>query len=142
VVGTVVAAIIVVSAAYVLTDGFHLQSKSTELNLIPAQSYYSIPGGQYNAITFVAHTTSVVTGTFTNTLGVVVYLLDPAQIKALNHNGTVGAYNWSSGPIANLTVYNLHANVPEGPWSVVFLNPNQFNTTVVGFYTAIQLKST
>ena len=138
-VGAVVVAVVLVAAAYVLTDGFHLQAKSATFDLIPAESYYSLPGGQYNAVTFQAHNPSVLTGTFSNTLGVAVYLLDPVQMKALNHNGTVGAYYWTSGRVANLTVYDLDAAVPVGSWNVVFLNPEELNTTVVGFYTAVEL---
>lgn len=137
----VVIVIIVVGAAFVFTNGFHLKRVSSSDDLIPALTYFSLPAEQYNDVAFIAHSTSVINGTFTNTLGVIVYLLTPPQIKVLNHNGTVGGYNWSSGLIADLTVYGLDTTVQQGQWNLVFLNPNAaaINTTTVGFYTAITL---
>ncbi len=137
----VVLVIVVVGAAFVLTNGFHPNRASSADDLIPALSYYSLPPEEYNDVAFVAHSTSVINGTFTNTLGVIVYLLTPPQIKILNHNGTVVGYNWTSGLIADLTVYGLDKTVQPGEWNLVFLNPNtaNINTTTVGFYTAITL---
>lgn len=139
----VVLVIVVVGAAFVATDGFRLTRASSTDDLIPALSYFSLPAEQYNDVAFVAHSESVINGTFTNTLGVIVYLFTPAQIAALNHNDTVGSYAWSSGQIAGLSVYGLALTVQPGEWNLVFFNPNTaaVNTTVVGFYTAVTLKS-
>lgn len=139
---SVVAAIGVIGGAYVLSNGFHPASKSTTDVLLPKDSYYSLPGNQYNAIDFITKATSRITGTFTNTLGVIVYILDPVQLMALNHNGTVGSYQWSSGLIANLTVDNLTVVVAPGQWALTFFNPNVLNTTIVGFYTPLILAPT
>lgn len=131
--------VVVIVLVYALSGGFHPGSKSRSVVLVPQDDYYSLPGEQYNAISFIVQGTSVITGTFTNTLGVVVYVLDPSELAAFNHNGTVGAYEWSSGEIANLSVYQLDTQVPAGQWSLTFVNPNVLNTTVVGFYTAVVL---
>jgi hypothetical protein len=138
VVGVVVATVIV-GAAFVLTNGFHPSKVSTSEDLVPALAYYSLPGQQYNSITFIVGSNSVINGTFTNTIGIAVYILSPTELAALNHNGVVSGYTWSSGTIANLTVYHLGASVVPGQWSLVFYNPNLVNTTVVGFYTAVTL---
>ncbi len=122
-----------------LTNGFNPKRGNSAESLIPALSYYSLPGEQYNSITFIISTSCVVNGTFTNTLGIVVYVLTPPELAALNHNGVVGQYAWSSGRIANLSVYRLDVTILPGQWALVFYNPNLINTTVVGFYTAVTL---
>lgn len=139
----VVVVIVIVGAAFVLTNGFHLKKASSAEDLIPQLTYYSLPGEQYNAVTFIISSNSVISGTFTNTLGIVVYVLNPHEMFDLNHNGTVvdSEYTWSSGTIANLTVYSLYVTVLPGQWNLVFYNPNLINATVLGFYTAVTLRT-
>jgi len=134
----IVIAIALVGAAYALTDGFRLTKSNTNVVLVPRGSYYSLPGGQFNALAFGVTQSSVLTGTFTNTLGVTVYLMTPSEVVNLGKFGTVSGYAWSSGRIANLTVTSLNVPVQPGQWDVLFLNtnpPDPLNTTVVGFYT-------
>ncbi len=135
-----VVVIAVIAAGYWLTDGFHLSGERTTV-LVPEDSYYSLPGEQYNAVTFVVHSDYVIQGTFSNTLGIAVYILDLPQMTALNHNGTVGSYVWSSGTIANLSVDTLDISGGAGEWNLVFQNPNVLNATIVGFYTAVTLEA-
>jgi hypothetical protein len=136
----IVAVVAVVAALFVVTNGFRGRAGSGD-ELIPALSYYSLPAEQYNDVAFIAHSTSVINGTFTNSLGLIVYIMTPSQIASLNHNGVVGTYNWSSGPIPEQQAYGLRVTVQPGQWNLVFLNPNTaaINTTVVGFYTAVTL---
>lgn len=143
---TVAAVVIVgcaIGAAYVLTDGFVPAGSSGTEVLLPAKAYYSIPGAQYNAIAFLVQKTSVVTGTFTNTKGITLYQMTPAELLSLSKTGNIGNFSWTSGRIANLTVTDLSLTVQPGSWDLVFfnsdnpspvLNPN-LNTTIVGFYT-------
>jgi hypothetical protein len=134
----VVAAVAMISAAYALTDGFHVKSSSGAVVLVDKGAYYSLPGGQFNAVAFGVSTTSMLNGTFTNTLGITVYTMTPDEVVALAKTGNVSSYAWSSGRIANLTVTGLDLSVGPGQWDVVFLNtnnPDPLNTTVVGFYT-------
>ncbi len=132
-------AVVLVFLLYAFSGGFHFGTKTPSVVLVPQNSYYSLPGEQYNEITFIVHGTSSITGTMSITLGLVVYVLDQAQLMGLNHNGTVSSFVWSSGTIANLSVYHLNTQVSAGQWSLTFYNPNILNTTVVGFYTSVVL---
>ncbi len=121
-------------------------SSSRVTVLVPAQTFYSLPGQQFNAISFVTSRAETLNGTITNTEGVTVYLMTPAQVVHLSTEGSVGTYSWSSGLLANLTVTSLSVPVPAGQWNVVFWNPlapSEANpsqtTTTIGFYTALIL---
>jgi hypothetical protein len=134
---------VLVAGTFVFTDGFHVSRGSSAAVLLPAKSFYSIPGGQYNAIAFHAESTAVINGTFTNTKGITLYTMTPAQLLSLSKTGLVDGYSWTSGRIANLTVTDLNLEVQAGQWDLLFLNadgpspiPNpSLNTTVIGFYT-------
>jgi hypothetical protein len=135
---SVVVAIGLVAAAYTLTDGFHLNGSTTSaVTLIPKWTYDSIPGDQYDAVAFVVHATSQLNGSFTNSIGVVVYLMTPAELEALAIKGVVSGYNWTSGQVPSLTLYGLKVKVTVGSWDLVFLNPDPLNTTVVDFWTTV-----
>ncbi len=137
----VAAAVVVVGAAFVLTDGFGLARGSSVTTLIPYHDYYSLAGGQFNAVAFQAHQASKINGTFTNSNGVTVYMMTPSELEYLAVKAVVNGYTWTSGRIANLTNYNLDISVASGEWDLVFLNPDPdpLNTSVVGFYTAVTL---
>jgi len=133
---TAVVAVALLLTAYTVTGGFR-SSTVPRTALIPKDDYYSITGGQFNDVAFSVQSTSVVNGTFTNTLGIIVYLLTPAQLNYLATKGNVSSYDWSSGQIPNLEVYDLNVEVESGQWDLAFVNPSLVNTTVVGFWTDI-----
>jgi hypothetical protein len=135
---SVAVAIGLVGGAYVLTDGFYLRHGGTAtVTVIPQWTYDSLPGGQYDASAFVAHATSRISGSFTNSNGIVVYLMTPVQLELLDEKGVVDSYDWTSGSVHDLTLYNLTFAVTTGPWDIVLLNPDPINVTVVDFWTAV-----
>jgi len=137
-------AIGLVGAAYVLSGGFHFGAASSTV-LVHKGTYYSLPGGQFNALAFSVSKASVLNGTFTNTYGINLYTMTPSELVSLAKTGVVGGFAWSSGRIANLTVTNLNLDVAAGQWDLVFLNadnPSPLNTTIVGFYTDLTVGPT
>jgi len=139
-VGIVVVAIALVGASFALTNGFHSRATSgSTVKVVSQWTYDSIPGAQYDAVSFIAHSNSVLNGSFTNSMGIIVYVMTPTQFESLTRSGVVSGYNWSSGRIPQLTLYDLNVRVAAGPWDLVFLNPdtNPLNSTVVDFWTAV-----
>ncbi|HYB79631.1 MAG TPA: hypothetical protein VEG66_07745 [Thermoplasmata archaeon] len=138
--GVVAIVVIVVVLAYVLTGGFQ-RSHNGPLVLVPAGAYYTIPGGQFNGITFIIGATSVINGTFSNAFGIVLYEMNNTQFLSFAKTNILGGYEWTSGPIANNSVYDLDLTIPPGSWALVFVNPSPINPTAIGFYTDLTLAS-
>ena len=132
-----VAVVVAVAAGFVLTDGFHFGTRSATTVLIGQGSYYSLPGSQYNSVEFTTSGSAVLHGTFSDTLGVTVYVFTPAELVDLSIHNTLDGYAWTSGQVANLSVTTIDVPVTAGEWELTFINPNTYNTTVVGFYTAV-----
>ncbi len=130
------AAIVLIAGVYVLTSP---TARASAVVLVPYHTVYSISGGQLNAVDFTIQTTSVVNGTFTNTLGIIVYIFTPEELVNLTLKGQVTGYQWTSGVIANLTVDSIDVTVTPGAWDLTFVNPNLFNTTIVGFWSNVTL---
>ena len=132
--------------AYFFTAGFHAPgTASSGKVLVPDGTQYSIPVGQYNAVSFIITGNATVTGTIYEAFGLQLYRMTPAQyehlVVTLNYSA---GWEWTSGPLANNTVYNLSMTAPAGQWELVFANPNglqTFLTTLVGFYTNLVLTS-
>ncbi len=140
-----ISVVLVVGGAYALTGGFH-KAAAQPLVLVPAHEWYSLPGEQFAAVAFVAGGASVLNGTFTNTEGVTLYLMTPAELLNLSKKGVVEGYEWTSGWISNNTVTTLDLAVAAGHWDFVWLNPDSpiewnpgLTTTVIGFYTDFTL---
>lgn len=138
---TVVVIIVVAAVAgYALLGGFQKSSTSSKpFVIIPEGSEYSIPVGQFNGITFIVNATSVVNGTFENSFGIVLYQMTSAQFEAFVKTTILAGYEWTSGTIANGTPYDLDLTVTPGSWVLVFLNPNPYVTTAIGFFTDLTL---
>jgi len=136
----VAAVVVVVVLAYALTGGFQ-SSHSSSLVLVSAGTYYTIPVGQFNGITFIIGTTSVINGTFSNAFGIVLYEMNDAQFLSYGKTNILDGYEWTSGPIANNSVYNLDLTIQPGSWALLFVNPSPINVTAIGFYTDLTLAS-
>lgn len=135
----VVIVVVMVLGYYALIGGFTPGSGSSKSVLIPKGTAYSLPGGQLNAVTFIADSTSTLNGTFYDVLEIILYTMTPTQFQEFLRTNVLAGYEWTSGPIANETVYNLDLTVPAGAWDFVFDNPNLVNTTIIGFYTDLTL---
>lgn len=134
----VVLAVVLVTAAYGLTNGFRGRpGGSTTITVVPQWTYESIPGEQYDEAAFVTHSTTKLDGSFTDSLGIVAYFMTPADVESLSKTGVVGGFNWTSGAIPDFTLYNLTITLSAGPWDFVLYNPSAVNTTVVDFWTAV-----
>jgi len=139
-VAAIVAVGMVVLLAYALTGGFQ-SSHNGPLVLVPAGAYYTIPVGQFNAITFIVGTTSVINGTFSNAFGIVLYEMNNTQFLSYGKTNILDGYEWTSGPVAANSVYDLDLTIPPGSWALVFSNPSPINVTAIGFYTDLTLAS-
>jgi len=137
-VAALVAIVLVVVLAYALTGGFQ-SSHNGPLVLARAGTYDTIPNGQFNGITFIIGTTSVINGTFSNSFGIVLYEMNDTQFLTYAKTNILGGFEWTSGPIASNSVYNLDLTIPPGSWALVFMNPSPINVTAIGFYTDLTL---
>lgn len=150
----VVAAVLLVVVAgfgaYLVTNDVLHPKGTSGVILIPKGKWFSIPGDQYNDVAFVAGQSSILNGTITNSGGLNLYLMTPAELLSLSKTGQVGGSTWASGRIANLTVTHLNLPVSAGSWDLVFLNSDgpvpptylgnsPLNTTIVGFWTDLTL---
>lgn len=145
-VATVAVVVVVVVVAYMATAGFGAHRASRPNVLIQQGTYYSLPGGQFNAVAFITPGGGTVAGTMWDTWGINVYLMTPGEVVSLATKGVVEGYTWTSGHIDNLTTTDLSVPVTAGSWDLVFLNtdnpsvnPVYTNTTIVSFYTEVTL---
>lgn len=135
----VVAVIAIILVAYALTDGFQFGGPSKTKILVADHTVDVIPAGQFDAVTFIISTTSIVNGTFVNSYGIVLYTMTPTQFESFIRTTVVSGYEWTSGMIENEVVYNLDLSFPPGAWDLVFLNPSPINATALGFWTSLTL---
>ncbi len=117
-------------------------SGSSGTVLIPNGTGYSLVIGAFNGVNFVVSQESRITGTFNSSHGVQVYVLTPAEFQSLVKSGNVSEYVWTSGVVADQTVYQLDVTVQPGQWVLAFVNPNVSWPTGVGFYSDVVLVST
>lgn len=110
-------------------------SNSMGTVLVPAGTLYSIPVDQYNAVVFAQKSPVTVEGTLTNVGGMILYVMTPIQYLHLVNTYNVSGYEWSSGPVASDTYYQLSVTIPVGSWDLVFANSVLGNTTAIGFYS-------
>jgi hypothetical protein len=139
---TVLVALAIIGSVLVLTGGVRSSRGTNASVLVPVDTVFTIPGSQYNALTFLVSTNSTISGTITNSFGLVLYTLTPSELVSLAKTGSVPGYEWTSGSIANQAITHIHVTVPAGSWDFVFVNPNVYNTTVVGFWTDLTLGPT
>jgi hypothetical protein len=136
----VVIIMVVVAGVYVATDGFQFGSKSGTDVLVPIRTLDAIPAGQFDAVTFIISTSSVVNGTFVNTFGITLYTMNPTEFHEFVKNNTLsGGYQWTSGNISHNKIYGLDITLNPGPWDIVFDNPSLINATAIAFYSDLTL---
>jgi hypothetical protein len=145
VIAVVIVAVMLV-AAYGLTGGFKRSSSGpSESVLVPEGADYSLPVAQFNGVTItIPSGNATVNGTIADSYGLQIFTMTPAQFEYLSIKGDFGGYEWTSGVLANATIYNINLVFGPGQWVVVFYNPNPvhtFLTTSVGFYTNLVLIS-
>ena len=137
--------VVIVILAVVLTHGIH-SAKGTSGSpgevLVPQGTSYSMVIGQFNGINFVVNSTSQIQGDVNSSRGIQAYILTPSEFAYLVKNLTVGEYVWTSGDVANQTVYDLVIPVQPGQWVLSFVNPNSNFPTGVTFYTNLTLTTT
>ena len=105
--------------------------------LISAPSYAWLPNGQFNAVTFVVQSSATLAGTFSNTHGLVLYLMNTTQFYSLTRTNVPSSYNWTSGSIPSLVRYNLSIAVSSGTWNLVFFNPSTVVPSGVDFWSPV-----
>ena len=135
-----VVAVALGSGVYFLTTFHHISSGSGKLVLEKEGSYYTMPVGQFNGITFIVNESSVINGTFFNTYGVDLFQMTPAQYLEFTRTTHLSGYEWNVNVTAE-TIYNLNLTVQPGAWVIAFVNPSPTQTTLVGFYTDLTLST-
>jgi len=130
-------------SVYVATNGFHRNSGSTGPTVIIVnQTSWAIPITQCNAVVFIAPSNSTVNGTLYENGGLDIYTMTPAQYAHYLRYSTIQGYEWTSGVIANNSVYHLDVPVLAGQWDLVFSDPYSnvtYANTLVAFYTNVVL---
>ena len=136
----VVVAVALGSGVYFLTTFHHGSSGSGKLVLEKEGSYYTMPVGQFNGITFIVNESSIINGTFFNTYGVDLFQMTPTQYLEFTRTTHLSGYEWNVNVTAE-TIYNLDLTVQPGAWVIAFVNPSPTQTTLVGFYTDLTLST-
>jgi len=142
--GVGVAIVVLVVAAWGLMGGFRANASSSTVVLVPAGTSYTLPAGQLNIVSIVLGSTGTINGTLAESFGLAIYLMTPAQLAAFVKTLKISGYEWTSGVLANNSIYGLSLIVQPGSWDIVFVNPNtdQFIPTSYGFYTDLTLTKT
>ena len=139
---TVIIVAAVVLSAYILTNGFRAPSSTGPDILIPAGTGDAIPAGQFDAVVFQTGSNAQVTGVVSNSFGLVIFLMNPDQFNRLIATLNDSLYVWTSGPLANGTLYNLSLTVEQaGIWDLVFFNTSVLWGSAAGFLTNLVLST-
>lgn len=140
----VVIVLVVILAAYALTGGFHHSSGSgpSAQVLVTDGTGYPITNGQFNGIAFIINSTSVIQGEINSSRGVVLDIMTPTQFEHLVKALNVSGYEWTSGVVADQTIYDVDITVAPGQWYLAFLDPSPYLPTGVGFYSDLTLTPT
>jgi hypothetical protein len=142
VVVVIAVAVLVAGGVYLALGVHHVTGQTGVTILAHSGTYYSLPVGQFNGVTFIINTTAEINGTFVNTYGVTLYTMTPAQFLVLVRTSVVSGYEWTSGRIPDNAIDMLNLTIQPGSWVLVFLNPNTIQTTLVGFYSDLTLETT
>lgn len=124
-------------AAYVVLVSHH-GSSNGPIVLAPAGSFYTIPVGQFNGITFITGGPAVLNGTFYTSYGIVLYQMNTSQYLELTKTLHIVGYEWTDN-VTNNIVSSIDLPVTSGAWVLAFLNPSPVQTTSVAFYTNLLL---
>jgi uncharacterized membrane protein len=123
-----VAVVIIVILAglgeYVTMRTHSSPSNSATPMIVSRGIYFTIPGGQFNAVAFGCSKTCSLTGTIKDTDGnVTIYTMTPGDLVSYAKEGTISGYAWTSGVIDNETTTRLNTTATSGQWDMVFVNP-------------------
>ncbi len=140
VVAVIVVVILVTAVYFVLAE--HKSSggsgESSTTVLAPKGSYYSIPVGQFNGITFLVQQPANLNGTFYTSYGIVLYQMTPSQYLTFTKTLHLDGYEWTYN-VTNNAIYSLNLTVQPGSWVLAFVNPSALDATGVGFFTDLNL---
>jgi len=136
--------VVMVVVGYLLVAMPHSSSPSGSNGyvLVPYGTGYSMSSGQYNAVNFVVNTTSSIHGLINSSRGIQLYIMTPAEYGHLVTTLNVSGYVWTSGIVADQTIYSADIPVAPGQWVLAFVNPFPNTPTGVGFYSNLVLQST
>ncbi len=124
------------AVVFEVAHGPHSSSSNSRV-LIAASQYDWLPEDSFDSVAFVVATNATVTGTLSDTHGLVMYLMTPDQYATLTRTGEPGAYTWSSGQVPSPTHYNLSLTIDSGDWNLVFFNPSSTVTSGVDFWSSV-----
>jgi len=137
----VVVVVVAVSIFAYAMFGIPHSNGTSGVVLVPAGTGLSLPAGQFSGFEFTANSPSVITGTLNSSEGVQIYLMTPQEFQAFIKTTNVSGYGWTSGWVANDTIYTLDIPVPLGQWYLVLTDPNVGIPTGIGIYTDIVVKA-
>ena len=142
--GVGAAIVVVVVVVWALMGGLRSGSPSSTEVLVAAGTSYSLPAGQLNIVSIVLSSTGMINGTIAESFGLAIYLMTPAELASFVKTLKISGYEWTSGDLANNSVYRLNLTIQPGSWDLVFVNPNTdlYISTSYGFYTDLTLTKT
>jgi hypothetical protein len=102
-------------------------------------SQFGIPPGQLNAFQFTVNQSTTITGSFTSSNEVDVYVMTQAvfHVFIFSDNTTkISSSAYDSGIVTN---GSMHVSVPAGAWTIAFLAPSSTEPTHVWRTSALAL---
>ncbi len=141
-IGVAVATLVIVVVLVYSVFGVPHSSSNSGVLLVPAGTGLSLPAGQFSGFEFTTTTASVITGSLNSSEGVQIYVMTSQEFHEYIKTSNITGYAWTSGWVANETIYNLDAPVSPGQWFLVLTDPNPGIPTGIGIYTDIVVKST
>jgi hypothetical protein len=109
--------------------------------LKPSGSQFGIPPGQLNAFQFTANQSTTISGSFTSSNEVNVYVMTQAVFHTFlftDNTTRITSYAYNSGVV---TTGSIHVSVPAGGWTIAFLAPSSTEPTHVWMTSALTISS-
>ncbi|MCI4325543.1 MAG: hypothetical protein L3K00_06660 [Thermoplasmata archaeon] len=125
----VVVAVLVIAGVLVVFVAPHLEHhpSSNGLILVAAGHSYDVFAAQDADVSFTLNATTTLSGAFTTTYGITVFVLDTVQYGAYVHTGHVNSSQWASGEVSSGTISD---QLPAGSWNLAFIDTNVQATSV------------
>jgi hypothetical protein len=108
--------------------------------LAPTGTQWGIAPSSFNSLEFSTAKVATITGSFTSSADVDVYVVTESQVFNASHTGNESSFSpsiWTSGLVPS---GSFRVNVGSGAWAVVFCSPSPTQSTHVTITQAVEFR--
>lgn len=99
-------------------------SSSSGVTIITKGTEYQVSTGSYGFDQFSLSSAATVSGSFSSTIGITIYIMNPTQFSSFSTTGIASSYDFTTGHVPSGSI-NTH--LPAGTYHIIFANDNGFN---------------